>query len=166
MIDTKRCLAWLALLTSILLGCLVGAGGFTFVTAAGTAYLSDDPKACINCHIMREQFDGWTHASHHAVATCNDCHLPQENLFRKFMVKASNGYHHSQAFTFSNFAEPIRIRPGNAVVLESNCLRCHREITAEITAHGKLGLISERTQGVDLYGCARCHADVGHGPRR
>ena len=82
---------------------------------------------------MREEYDDWRHASHHAVAVCNDCHLPHDNLAHKLFVKASNGYHHSKAFTLQEFPEPIRIKPGNAKVLEANCLRCHGELTEEIT---------------------------------
>lgn len=149
-----------------LVGALIGSGLFTFVAADGASYLSDDPAACVNCHIMREQFDGWQHASHHAVAVCNDCHLPHDNMVNKLLVKASNGWHHSTAFTFQDFAEPIRIKPGNAEVLEANCLRCHETAVAEITAHGTLGVPTDPTQGADLYGCVRCHQNVGHGPFR
>ena len=52
-----------------------------------------------------------------------------------FFVKASNGYHHSKAFTLQDFAEPIRIKPGNAKALEDNCLRCHGPLTSEISDH-------------------------------
>ncbi|HJW33110.1 MAG TPA: cytochrome c nitrite reductase small subunit [Holophagaceae bacterium] len=156
----------LSLVASLLVGLFVGSGLFTFITANGTSYLSNDPSVCVNCHIMQEQYDGWRHGSHHAVAVCNDCHLPHENVAMKFYVKASNGYHHSKAFTFQDFAEPIRIKPGNAEVLENNCIRCHGELTGEITAHGTLGVPSDPTQKADLYGCVRCHGDVGHGPRR
>lgn len=148
------------------MGSLAGAGSFTFITAHGTSYLSDDPKVCVNCHIMREQFDGWQHGSHHAVATCNDCHLPHDNVVHKFYVKGSNGYHHSQAFTTQNFKEPIRIKPGNAAVLEANCRRCHKELTSEVTAHGTLGVPTDPEQKADLYGCVRCHTSVGHGTTR
>lgn len=156
----------LSLIASLLVGLFVGSGLFTFVSANGTSYLSNDPSVCVNCHIMQEQYDGWRHGSHHAVATCNDCHLPHENVLMKFYVKASNGYHHSKAFTFQDFPEPIRIKPGNAEVLENNCIRCHGESTNEITAHGTLGVPTDPTQKADLFGCVRCHGDVGHGPRR
>jgi len=156
----------LAFLAVALIGVLVGSGLFTFISAEGASYLSNDPKVCVNCHIMREQFDGWQHGSHHAVATCNDCHLPHDNVIHKFFVKGSNGFHHSEAFTTMNFHEPIRIKPGNAKVLEANCLRCHGELTGEITAHGTLGVPTDPTQKADLYGCVRCHQEVGHGPRR
>ncbi|PTY02809.1 cytochrome c nitrite reductase small subunit [Opitutaceae bacterium EW11] len=159
-------IVFLALLSTVLTGVLFGSGLFTFFTAHGTSYLSNDPAVCVNCHIMRDEYNGWSHASHHAVATCNDCHLPHDNVVHKLFVKASNGYHHSKAFTFQDFAEPIRIKPGNAKVLEDNCLRCHSVLTEAITAHGTLGVPTDPTLKADLYGCVRCHAEVGHGPRR
>ncbi|MFN7957955.1 MAG: cytochrome c nitrite reductase small subunit [Holophagaceae bacterium] len=162
----KRRLLFFSLAFSVLLGVFIGSGTYTFVSAHGTSYLSNDPAVCVNCHIMREDFDGWSHASHHAVATCNDCHLPHDNVVNKFFVKASNGYHHSKAFTLLDFKEPIRIKPSNAKVLEDNCLRCHGELTGEITAHGTLGVPTDPTQKADLYGCVRCHQGVGHGPTR
>jgi len=162
----KRPLLWLSLLASLLVGALMGSGVFTFVSAHGLSYMSDDPAVCVNCHVMREQFDGWQHSSHHANATCNDCHLPHDNLPHKLFVKAANGYHHSKAFTLMDFQDPIRIKPGNAEVLEANCLRCHGELTDSITAHGTLGVPTDPTQKADLYGCVRCHSEVGHGPRR
>lgn len=156
----------LAIAAVVLAGTFVGAGVFTFVQAKGHTYLSDDPAVCVNCHIMRDHYDGWRQASHHAQATCNDCHLPQDNVVHKLYVKLNNGYRHSKAFTLQNFAEPIRIVPANARVLENNCLRCHAEMTDAITAHGTLGVSASPAGKVDLYGCVRCHVDVGHGPRR
>ena len=161
-----RTLLIFSLLASVLIGVTLGLGGYTFVAAKGASYLSDDPAVCMNCHIMREQFDGWQKASHHGQAICNDCHLPHDNAVHKYFVKASNGYYHSKAFTFQDFAEPIRIKPGNAKVLEDNCLRCHGALTSEITAHGTLGVPTDPKQKADLYGCVRCHQEVGHGPAR
>lgn len=164
--SSRPALRPIALVASIAVGVFAGSGTFTFVAAEGASYLSDDPAVCVNCHIMRPQYDGWRHGSHHAAATCNDCHLPHDSLLNALLVKASNGYHHSKAFTFQDFPEPIRIKPGNAQVLEQNCLRCHQEATREITAHGTLGVPTDPTQQADLYGCVRCHQDVGHGPHR
>jgi cytochrome c nitrite reductase small subunit len=137
-------------------GVLAGAGGYTLYYAEATSYLSDDPRACVNCHIMRPHYDGWQKASHHAVATCNDCHLPQ-GFFAKYWAKAKNGYRHSRAFTLEDFPEPIRIHPENARVLGSNCVRCHRALVDEITSH---------VRSPEALTCVRCHADVGHGPSR
>lgn len=162
----RRTLLLLSLLAAMLVGVFAGSGAYTFVSAHGTSYLSNNPDVCVNCHIMREQYDGWRHGSHHAVATCNDCHLPHDNFAHKLFVKASNGYYHSKAFTFQNFPEPIRIKPGNAEVLEANCRHCHGAVTDEITAHGTLGVPTDPTLKADLYGCVRCHQEVGHGTRR
>src|SRR5687768_12330901 len=74
-------------------GGLFGLGCYTFVYAQGASYLSNDPKACVNCHIMRDHYDGWLKASHHAVATCNDCHTPHE-IIPKYFSKAENGFWH------------------------------------------------------------------------
>jgi cytochrome c nitrite reductase small subunit len=156
----------LGLCAAGLVGVFMGTGIFTFVSAKGTSYMSNDPDVCVNCHVMREQYDGWRHGSHHTAATCNDCHMPHDNVVSKFFVKASNGYHHSKAFTTMDFKEPIRIKPANAEVLEANCRRCHDEVTGEITAHGTLGVSTDPSLKADLYGCVRCHGDVGHGPRR
>lgn len=140
-----------------LLGVLAGVGSYTFFYAQGVSYLSNDPKACVNCHIMRDQYDSWRKSSHHAHATCNDCHVPHD-LVGKYLTKAENGYHHSKAFTLQDFHEPIRIRPGNAAVLNANCLYCHRDFVREITAHRVI-------KDEELY-CVRCHDNVGHGPSR
>lgn len=145
------------LLLNSLLGILLGASGYTFYYAQGASYLSNDPQACVNCHIMRSQFEDWEKGSHHALATCNDCHMPHA-FFPKWLTKATNGYHHSLAFTLWNFREPIRIKPGNSGVLNANCLYCHRDFVREITAHRVL-------EDEELY-CVRCHNDIGHGPRR
>ncbi len=51
---------WLML--AAVIGGIVGLGAFTFVYAQGASYLSDDPASCNNCHVMRDQFDGWQHS--------------------------------------------------------------------------------------------------------
>jgi cytochrome c nitrite reductase small subunit len=164
--NERRQLLVAAMAAAALLGVLLATGTYTFAQAKGTSYMSDDPAVCANCHVMQESLDGWQHASHRAVAVCNDCHLPHQSLLAKLIVKASNGYHHSKAFTTQDFVEPIRIKPGNAKVLEANCLRCHGDMTGEITAHGALGVMTDPSQKADLFGCVRCHQEVGHGPRR
>lgn len=143
------------LLLAVLLGMLLGVGAYTFHYAEGFSYLSTDPKACVNCHIMRPQYDSWLKASHHTVAGCVDCHLPAEGV-EKYLAKAINGWNHSKAFTLQDFHEPIQITPANARILQDNCVRCHGEFVHEqvagaTTAHGAIR-------------CVHCHRTVGHGP--
>lgn len=141
------------------LGLAVGIGGYTFIYAKGSAYLSNDPAACANCHVMQEQYDGWLKASHHTVATCNDCHLPS-GFIPKWYTKASNGFWHSFYFTSGTFPDPIRIRPGNREVTEGACRKCHTDITEAIDApHHQTG----DTEGAAApISCLRCHNSVGH----
>jgi cytochrome c nitrite reductase small subunit len=68
---------WTAeLVLAAAIGLVIGVGGYTFLYAKGSSYLTDNPAACANCHIMRAHFDGWITSSHRAVAVCNDCHTP------------------------------------------------------------------------------------------
>jgi cytochrome c nitrite reductase small subunit len=142
---------WLIAATLIALAILVGVGGFTFGYAKGFSYLSSDPAACVNCHIMRPQFDSWRTSSHHAAAGCVDCHLPHD-VIGKYVAKAENGWHHSVAFTLQDFPEPIRITPKNAAVLQASCLHCHQPVVADMLHGGEVS-------------CVRCHTAVGHGER-
>lgn len=82
-----------AIALAALVGAALGVGGTTFRYAEGLSYLSTDPAACANCHIMQPQYDSWQKASHHTVATCVDCHLPHD-FIGKYYAKAENGYHH------------------------------------------------------------------------
>ncbi len=143
----------LLLASAGMLGMFLGVSGFTFIYGEGPSYFSKDPAACVNCHIMQPYYDGWQKASHHQAATCVDCHLPHSFL-GKYTAKALNGYHHSRAFTFQNFKEPIRIKQGNLQILEKNCMGCHGDMV-----HG----IATGQGEVDPVGCIRCHGSVGHG---
>lgn len=151
---TLERIRWSSLGLATLLGICLGIGGFTLRYAEGASYLSTDPAACVNCHIMRPQYDGWQKASHHTVATCVDCHLPATGI-NKLIAKASNGYHHSKGFTLQDFPEPIRITPGNAQILQDNCLRCHADLVHD--------QVSGSTTDADAMKCVHCHRDVGHG---
>jgi len=135
------------------LGVIVGLGGFTVHYAEGLSYLGNDPRACANCHVMRDHYDSWVKGSHHHVATCNDCHLPH-GFLEKYAAKVRNGWNHSRAFTLQNFPEPIRITPANLVELQHNCIRCHRDMAGLIAGHVDAELGSAR--------CTDCHRSAGH----
>jgi cytochrome c nitrite reductase small subunit len=143
-----------SLILGITIGALVGLGAYTFVYAKGASYLSSDPAACANCHVMQEQFDGWNHSSHRAVAGCNDCHTPAQPV-GKWTTKALNGFWHSFYFTTGGFPEPIRIGERNREVTEGACRHCHEAmVSAMATGHSGHG--EEQTS------CIRCHSSVGH----
>lgn len=141
-------------LLSIVVGILIGLGSFTFYYGEGFSYMSKDPKACVNCHIMQPQYDSWQKASHHTVATCVQCHLPH-GFVEKYISKAENGYNHSRAFTLQNFQEPIMITKKNSLILQENCVKCHNNMVENLT-HG--GMADSGSMG-----CVKCHRTVGHG---
>ncbi len=142
------------LVLAVLVGVVVGIGGYAFIYAKGYSYLLNDPAACANCHAMRGQFDAWVKSTHHQAAVCNDCHTPH-NLVGKYFVKANNGFWHSFYFTSGAYPDNIRITDFDRKVTENQCRRCHENITTAIDAdlvHGKAeGLL-----------CTRCHYSVGH----
>lgn len=145
----------LLLLLAVLLGLLGGLGAFTFGYGDGAAYLSSDPVACKNCHIMEDQFDSWLKSSHQRVAVCNDCHLPP-GAVGKWVTKADNGFFHSLAFTLENFHEPIQIKPRNRRVTQSACIACHQDFVHQMLPVEPSG---------DMELCVKCHADAGHAAR-
>ena len=139
------------LIVGLVVGLAIGLGMYTFVYAKGYSYLTNDPNACQNCHVMREYYDGWEKSSHHSVAACNDCHTPH-NLVGKYAIKATNGFFHSLAFTSGRFPDIIQIKGYNHRVTESACRSCHEDITLAIAG----------PHGTKELGCVRCHYNVGH----
>lgn len=141
---------------AVVLGLAAGIGGYTFRYAEGLSYLSPDPRACVNCHIMQPQYDAWQKSSHHAVAVCIDCHLPHE-FFAKYWAKAENGYRHSKEFTAETFAEPITVQARGREILQENCVHCHGDLVHDNAAS------SEGPR--PALQCVHCHVTVGHGTR-
>lgn len=142
------------IISAVLIGLTAGIGAYTFVYAKGYSYMTNDPAACANCHVMRDHFAAWERGSHRAVAVCNDCHTPP-GLVPKYVTKARNGFWHSFYFTFGGYPDPIRITPGNHEITERACRKCHSEMTASIdfarADHDRGGM-----------SCTTCHNDVGH----
>ena len=147
----------LLLVTAILSGVAVGLGGYTFVYAKGYSYLTSNPDACANCHIMDEHFAAWQKSSHHAVAGCNDCHTPHDNVVDKYAVKAKNGFWHSFYFTTGGFHYPLRITEPNHEVVEHSCRYCHETI-GETVDHG----LPPDAEADETQDCTHCHEYVGH----
>jgi cytochrome c nitrite reductase small subunit len=141
-------------------GILCGLGLVILHTSNATSYLSDEPTACMNCHVMAPQYATWQRGSHGRVTVCNDCHVPHNNVFRKFAFKASDGLRHSFMFTFRLEPQVIHVKEAGITVLQENCIRCHAnlinqgslvEVTAERASHGAGKL------------CWDCHRETPHG---
>lgn len=156
---------WLAVAAVVLAGVAIGLGAFTFVYARGYSYLTSDPEACANCHVMDEHFAAWLKSSHRAAAGCNDCHTPHDPV-GKWTTKARNGFWHSFYFTTGNFPYPLRITERNRDVVGEACRDCHAGLVASMTPGHILTLpgdgaaVGEPAQ--DELACTHCHRYVGH----
>ncbi len=114
---------------AVMMGAFLGLGAYAFYISKAPSYLSDNPETCINCHVMNPQFNDWAHSSHRNVATCNDCHVPHNNIFSKYYFKAKDGLRHATIFTFRNEPQVIYILDEGKRAVQANCIRCHGRVT-------------------------------------
>jgi len=145
---------------AILLGILAGIGILIIRASNAHSYLSDDPKTCINCHVMYSQYASWTHSSHREVAVCNDCHVPHDNVFRKYMFKAMDGMRHATIFTARAEPQVIQIKQAGANVVQENCIRCHYELISMVSAIQVTADNHDEGAGAR---CWDCHRETPHG---
>ena len=141
-------------------GIIAGLGGYTVYMSRAHSYLSDDPSACVNCHIMTPYHQSWNHSSHAQWATCNDCHVPQDNILKGYAFKAKDGLYHAAVFTLRKEPQAIRPRDESYEVIMNNCIRCHTQLNTEFV---KTGMISycDVKEGKGKA-CWDCHTEVPH----
>lgn len=144
----------------VLVALMVGLGAYTLKLSNATSYLSDDPQACVNCHVMTPHYVSWNHSSHREVAHCNDCHVPQDNLANKYYFKAKDGLYHSTIFTLRAEPEVIRARKPSIAVIQNNCIRCHQD---QVTDAKLADWVDNHAHHRTDRTCWECHRDVPHG---
>lgn len=144
----------------ILTGIIVGLGAYIIYISNAVSYLSDDPKACINCHVMVPQYATWERGSHGRVATCNDCHVPHDNELRKYAFKASDGMRHAYMFTFRLEPQVIRIHEAGKKAVQENCIRCHQNQIHPVAIRA---ITKESTLESGERYCWDCHRETPHG---
>jgi cytochrome c nitrite reductase small subunit len=151
----------LAAASALVLGITGGLGAFTFVYARGASYLTNDPAACANCHVMGDHYAAWMKSSHRAVAVCNDCHAPHD-LIGKYLTKARNGFWHSFYFTTGRYPDPLRITAANRRITETACRDCHALVTEAIAGGPHVSPPPDESGPAQSWTCVRCHTHVGH----
>jgi cytochrome c nitrite reductase small subunit len=161
--NTGKLLTWSATASVI-----VAVAFFAYMVQASRAlsYLSHDPKACINCHVMNTQYATWQHSSHARRATCVDCHLPTEGFFNKYAAKARDGWNHSTAFTFNTFKQRIRISDNGADQVQANCISCHARVVSQIRENSDRYHDFNKLRQTEEIRCWDCHRQVPHGGAR
>jgi cytochrome c nitrite reductase small subunit len=144
---------------AILLGIFAGLAILLVYISKAPSYLSDDPKSCVNCHVMNPQYSDWMHASHRRAATCNDCHIPHDNIFNKYFTKAEEGLKHATYFTMRWEPQVIYKDEDDIDGLLENCRRCHENtIGMEYLRKVQPGYhnwLAERS-------CMECHRESPH----
>ncbi len=141
-------------------GIVAGLGGYTVYMSRAHSYLSDDPSACINCHIMTPYYQSWDHSSHAQWATCNECHVPQDNILNGYAFKAKDGLYHAAVFTLRAEPQAIRPRDESYGVIMNNCIRCHTQLNTEFVKTGMISY-SDVNEGKGKA-CWDCHTKVPH----
>jgi cytochrome c nitrite reductase small subunit len=115
------------------LGCL-----FLYQMRMHTYLIGDDPAACINCHVMTPYYATWSHSSHFRDATCNDCHVPHQNVIKKYFFKGMDGMKHVGYFLTYSEHQAIRAEDASAEVIMDNCIRCHTQLNQEFVKTGRI----------------------------
>lgn len=141
----------------LLAGIFAGIFSYAFYVSKATSYLSDNPQTCVNCHIMAPQYATWNHSAHRNVASCNDCHVPHNNVLNHYYFKAKDGMRHATIFTLRAEPQVIHIKEAGIEVVQNNCIRCHGELfNPQKQLVGKFQHAQDRL-------CWECHRETPHG---
>lgn len=144
----------------IILGIILGLGAQIGVISNAPSYLTDNPKACVNCHIMNSYYSSFEHSSHARDLVCNDCHVPHDNIIRKYWFKANDGLRHATIFTLRKEPQAIMIKDAGKGVVQENCIRCHSKQISEVSAGQMTIALAKKGEGML---CWDCHREVPHG---
>lgn len=127
-------------------------GSLLMIVAASAALprildYSESPAFCGVCHSMKQQSQTWEHSRHRGVK-CIDCHLPNDNLPEHFFWKGIDGTKDVISQTLGLKEEDeIRLSEHGKKVLQSNCVRCHKDIVSHID---------------NKRSCVDCHRGIHH----
>lgn len=134
---------------------------FAYYLRLHTYLIGDDPGACVNCHIMAPYYATWAHSSHGRNATCNDCHVPHQNIAMKYFFKGKDGMKHVAYFVTNSERQAIRAEEASSEGIMDNCIRCHSDLNQAAVKTGRIDyMAAKRGEGM---ACWDCHRDVPHG---
>jgi len=143
-----------------LIAVFIGIGLFLAKEGEVVSYLSDNPEACVNCHVMTPVYNGWMHSSHREWANCNDCHVPHDNVVNKYFFKAKDGLYHATIFTLRAEPDVIKMQEASQKVVQANCIRCHMQ---QVTQTKYDGWIDNHAENRTDRQCWSCHREIPHG---
>ena len=94
-------------------------------------------------------------------ATCNDCHVPHQNLALKYGFKAMDGLKHTAYFVMHSERQAPMAEALTGQVVMDNCIRCHQQLNTEFVKTGRMSYMQQQAQGGQV--CWDCHRNVPHG---
>ena len=144
----------------------IGFFGYILYISKAFSYLSSDPKACINCHVMNTQYASWQHSSHAREAACVECHLPTDGFVNKYISKAIDGWNHSKAFTLNTYDHAMKISEDGARRVQANCISCHKSIVSTLSSSADKYHNFTEPYVENGRKCWSCHQSVPHGKVR
>lgn len=109
---------------------------------------------------MTPVYNSWMHSSHREWASCNDCHVPHDNIFNQYYFKAKDGLYHASVFTARAEPDVIKMKEASAEVVQNNCIRCHVQQVTQVKYNGWIEGHQENRTGRQ---CWSCHTQVPHG---
>lgn len=144
------------LITAVLTGLFL----YAFYISNASSYLGNKPETCVNCHIMAPQYATWYHSSHREKTNCNDCHVPHNNVFSKYLFKAKDGLRHATIFTLRREPQVIFIKDAGKGAVHKNCIHCHKELLTDT----RLLAYNIETHNFRMErDCTLCHRETPHG---
>ena len=144
----------------LIAGIFTGLLLYSLYISNAPSYLGDNPKTCVNCHIMAPQYATWYHSSHREKTNCNDCHVPHNNFLNKYYFKAKDGLRHATIFTLRKEPQVIFIHEAGREVVHKNCTRCHSELLTDSRLFSINQEIRDHRMGRK---CWECHRETPHG---
>ncbi len=131
----------------LLVGIVLGLGIF-----GGSMYAieeTNDRAFCASCHVMLPAAVS-NKGSLHADLTCNDCHLPHDNVVNYLFTKAKLGVTDVYKNTVGDYDVPVMATADMKTIINDNCIRCHRMTNMDVDVMNVKSA------------CIDCHRSVPH----
>ena len=100
---------------------------------------------------MSPWVDTWLHSAHREVATCGDCHIPQEFITGSF-YKAYTGSRDALMTISGQIPRAFEISWHGSIVVHNNCMACHGDLMA---------IAGDTRRGGGKF-CFECHRNTPH----
>jgi len=116
-------------------------------------YSMSQPKFCLSCHASAEAHGSWEDSTHSGIG-CLACHKTPGALGAIEIATQGAANLIATAVGFEGSS-------GTAFVRSPACLRCHEEITQNVSTSKEIRVSHKEFLEV-IPACTSCHAEVGH----